>query len=334
MPYGQFAAISDVVVQTVTLSADSSTSGTWTYNIAPYVFQQLPTSTVTAPDQSYTQYTGACFIYTAIPLYQFQAKQSCKEASRSIYTAQGTLMKSVSKRFDLLGETLQEATSIYDGPHPLQQLTQYTYDTYSNVIEKDESDFYTCASSPCSIPTQSASLSAPTGGWLRQTFTTYAYSQPYCPQAGTCPSGEAAALTTAHIVNKPSQVLVNDGNGHPYSLTQYGYDEPNTTGFKGDLTTESHCASLTNTTTVTSATAANACSGWLKTKHSYDSHGQVLSTTDPAGNTTGFDYTNNYVGFTPSSQTDGYIKTVTHPDGTTDSYSYYYYTGQVASHAD
>ena len=72
--------------------------------------------------------------------------------------------------------TTQEAISLYDGPSPIQQLTQYTYDSYDNVIEKDETDYYTCTSNPCTIPTQSTSLPAPSGGWLRKTFTTYNYS--------------------------------------------------------------------------------------------------------------------------------------------------------------
>jgi YD repeat-containing protein len=359
--YSIYNVISDIVVTDVWESADSDTSvgsGTsacpsvsgenhWCYNIQSYTTGNPIASTVTNPDGSSIQYMGACFIYSNLTLYGKGSKPNCKEASRAIYSSSGTLLKSDAENFTGAGETLQQATSLYDGSQPLQQLVQYVYDGYNNVVEKDESGFYPCTNL-CPAPTQNGSLSVPpSGGWLRRTFTTYlgdpAYRVSGQPQYN---------YAQAHIVDKPAQVLITDGSGHPYSLAQYGYDETAVSGStgiinhddtnysassknpRGNLTSERHCAALVEAATVTPTTAANVCSAWLRTIHTYDLTGQVTSTTDPNGNKTIFSYADNYVSGTPANQTDGYATTVTHPGGYIDTYSYYYYTGQLSAHGD
>ncbi len=72
------------------------------------------------------------------------------------------------------------------------------YDSYSNVTEKDESDFYSWHW--IAMPN---GVDSPPSGWMRRTFTSYQYQN------------SKSAWVTAHIVNKPSQVLVTDGSGHP-----------------------------------------------------------------------------------------------------------------------
>lgn len=172
--YGQFDSVSDIVVTDVYTSTGSGDENHWSYNIAQAT-SGPPTSTVYAPDGSYTEYTGACFIYSIVPLYKQGAKPTCKEQSRAIYSSSGQLLKTVAENFAIDGLPKQIATSLYDGPHPMQQLVQNSYDSYDNVIEKDESDFYTCSSNPCPDPTK-GTLSAPSAGWKRITYTNYAYS--------------------------------------------------------------------------------------------------------------------------------------------------------------
>jgi RHS repeat-associated protein len=333
--------LSTIVVSEVCTSTGSGGENCWQYSFPDYSSTTGLTSTVTAPDGSTTSYTGVQMQYSGIPMFNSGSAASWKEASRLEYSSSGTLMKSVQTIYSGVGSvglTLQAATTLWDGPTPLQQVVQYLYDSYANVIEKDESDFSSCTA-PCTPPVWPA---APTAGWLRRTFTNYDYMI------------NAATTPLTYIVDKPSQVLVTDGNGHPYSLTLYGYDETpvtNSTGIvnhdytnypasfnvRGNLTSEQHCSVLNNTATVTSANAVSACASWLKTTHTYDLTGQVLSTTDPAGNTTTFSYADNYAsepGVSPPPLTNGYPTSVTHPDGTLESYSYYYNTGQPASHSD
>jgi hypothetical protein len=74
---------------------------------------------------------------------------------------------SVAQSFNLQGVPQQVATTLYDGSSPQQQLVNYTLDSYNNLTEKDESDYYQCTS-PCTPP-------ATASQWLRKTFTTYQY---------------------------------------------------------------------------------------------------------------------------------------------------------------
>jgi YD repeat-containing protein len=345
--HGQFNLLSTIVVTEACTSTGSGNENCWQYNLPSYSPTTGLTSKVTAPDGSYTAYTGVGLLYDGVPLYQMGAAPSWKEASRLEYSSTNKLLRSVANIYNsqngLTGLPLQVATTLDDGPTYQQQVVQYKYDSYANVTEKDESDFNTCTA-PCTPPAYPV---APTGGWLRRTFTSYAYAT------------SNPAFVTAHIVNKPYQVLVTDGSGNPYSLTQYGYDETLVSGSagivnhddknypatltlpvsppRGNLTTEGKCVSGIAATFVNGIfTTASCGSTWLNTTHSYDLAGQMLSTTDPRINTTTFSYTDNYVGVTLPWPTDGYVTTVTQPPpfAFQDTYSYYYNPGQLATHTD
>lgn len=351
-----FLKLSTLVVSEVCISPSGSGGGigsepcnanenAWRYNFPDYSATSLLTSMVTAPDGSYINYAGMWFNYPAAPA-SVGGVPSWKEANRLEYNSSGTLMKSVATTYwpssGATGLPYQVATTLYDGSTPQQQYVQYAYDfvvdptgystSYANVVEKDESDFNGCTISGTTCP-----MPATLPTFLRRTFTNYAYAT------------SNPAFLAAHIVDKPYQMLVTDGSGHPYSLTQFGYDETPVTGtpgftghddanystsnnVRGNLTSESHCSVLNNVTTVTLANAASACSAWVKTTHTYDLTGQVLSTTDPKGNTTSFSYTDNYSTGSPPAQTNGYLTKATYPYGHTDHYSYNYFPGQLASH--
>lgn len=347
-PYGMFGAVSDIVVTDVYTSTGAGDLNHWSYDLLSQAPSTLPSgnrpqnvySTVHAPDQTYTTYSytsriqpgiPACFSHS-IPVLGSLPRFSCKPASTMSYDASGNLMKTEDVLYRSDGLPVQAVTTLYGGTS-VQKQTQITYDVWGNVTEKDESDYYSCSGTPC------PAASTPPNGWLRKTFASYQYqNQP--------------AWVTAHIVNKPSQTLITDGSGHPYSLAQFGYDETAVSGPtgivnhddtnygvgsslpRGNLTTESHCQTLNRTLVVTPANAAGACSLWSKTTHVYDLAGQRLATTDADLNKTTFYYTDNYSWGTPSGFTDAYLTSVTYANGLTESFAYDYPSGQVTSHAD
>jgi hypothetical protein len=213
---------------------------------------------------------------------------------------------------------IQVVTTTYDGLTPLQKQVVNTYDAYSNVTEKDESDYYTCtptsSGATCPIP------SATQEPFLRKTYMTPAYRT-------------KSALLAAHIVDKPGTVIITDGNGNPYSLTTYSYDG------HGNLLNESKCLSISGTGS--SAT----CGSSLNTSYYYDGTGQLTCKVDGPGlgsNKVGSCTaaglaTTSYTWSGPSGTADGYngfVTNVLHPNGASDSYTYYAPTGQVATHTD
>jgi RHS repeat-associated protein len=336
--HGQFNLLSTLVVTDVYTSTGSGSENHWNYNFpsCATVCNQL-TSTVYAPDGSYTAYTGVPLYYSGPPLSTMGAAPSWKEASRLEYSSSSTPMRSVATTYYTTGMPAQIATTLLDGPTPLQQVVQYLYDGYANVIEKDESDFNTCTSS-CTPP---AFPAAPSGGWLRSTYTNYLWSN---PSAGQPPYN----YTGAHIVDKPSQVLVTNGSGTPASLTIYTYDQPANIGFcpganpgcaagisthddkyfgsnavpRGDLTTEARCITISGTGT--SAT----CGTSVNTSYYYDLTGQLTEKIEGA-NTLPAPTINTWGGLNA-----GFLMSVMQPNGLTDSYTYFPPTGEVKTHTD
>jgi RHS repeat-associated protein len=331
--YGYFTARSTITVTDVYLSSGSGTESHWHYGFTPAISTSGFTDIVTAPDGTTTDYAGSSWSPFTKTSFAFGRAPSWLETERLVKDSAGNLTQSIATAYNSGIAVPSQITTTYYGTTPLQQQVHIQYDSYNNAIEKDESAFYTCSGSPC--PT----ASTPPAGWLRTTFTTYQYQN-------------NSTWVTANIVNKPSQILVTDGNSHPYSLVQYGYDQMAVGGLagysnhddknyglsstlpRGNLTSESRCATLATSMTVTPATAASACSQWSTTVHTYDLAGQMLSTKDPNGNLTSFSYVDDYAEGTPSSPTDGYVTTVTHPGGFTDTYSYDYSSGQMATHRD
>ena len=319
--------MSTTVVTDVYLSTSNGVEDHWAYsyqnlNMTSY---QL-SSSVTDPENNVTYYTGYPYSYTtgafymnAEPTFQEIHRQICNGTTPvrtvdTVYNGQNTVILSPSSAFPAT------VTTTYNDVG-LQQQVKYTYDKYSNVIEKDESNFYACSSGTCTPPS-----------WLRKTLSTFYWAQ-------------SAAYQTAHIVDKPYTITVTDGSGNPIAETQYGYDEfalsgsagytnhddqnysATMQGPRGNVTSDSQCANF----------SAGACSSWLTTHHYYDLTGQVVKTTDPIGNPTTYDYTDHYVGGTPAQPTNGYITTVTRPQTAVphvDTFTYYLYSGDKASHMD
>jgi len=332
---GAVQSKSTIVVTDVYLWNGTAGESHWSYSYSDVVSGTSVISTENAPDGTTTSFTGAPFIFSKI---YTSGDPTWLEASRTVKDINSTLMKTVKTSY-LSASSCQSLPSqitstLYIGASPVNQQVNLIYDGYCNLIEKDESDRYT----------------GTTPTWLRKTFTTYQYVN-------------SPSWVTAHIVNKPAQVLITDGSGHPYSLVQYGYDAslsgnvgagvmnhddvnfgPSSPALpRGNLTTESHCSSVIGTSTVSpnsqgiipTSVGTSVCSSWLTTSRIYDITGQVQQVTDPKGNITKFDYTDQYGGVAPAKPTNAYPTTITHvANNTTDKYTYNYYIGEQASHSD
>ena len=326
---GAVISKSTLVVTDVYLSSGSGPESHWNYSYQNVTTGTTISSTETAPDWTKTAYTGTPHIFSTI--YR-TGDPTWLETNRLISDSNNNPMKSVTTTYGCGPSPTQVLTTLYGGTSPVQQQVNLTYDKYCNVIEKDESDFFYTGAPP----------------WLRKTFTTYQYVN-------------SPTWVTAHIVNKPAQVVVTDGNGIPKSITEYGYDGQSLTSNvtvgvmnhddvnfgpsspvlpRGNLTTESHCSSFTGSTvvltsgTIPTASGSALCSAnsWLTTSRIYDITGQLQQVTDPKGNITKYDYTDHYTAFTPAKPTNAYPTTITHANGATDTYTYNYYIGGQASH--
>ena len=332
--YGAYWYISTLVVTEACTSTGSGSENCWQYNFPSYSTTSGLTSTVTAPDGSTTAYTGVPIFYTGPSLYQMAAAPSWKEASRLEYSSSRTLTKSVATTYAsgyANGLPAQVATTLYDGPTPLQQYVQYAYDSYSNLVEKDESDFNACTGTPCPMPTTLPSF-------LRKTLTSYVYAN-------------NQAWVTAHIVNKPYQVLVTDGSGNPYSLTTFTYDQSGQIGSapaglsnydyanfgslslpRGNLTTESKCISGISATITNGSFTASCGSSW-NTSYYYDGTGQLTQKVEGANLPTAPNWPARTV-YTWGEQNNGFLTQVQQPDGNTDLYTYWPYIGAMKTHTD
>ena len=355
--YGDYTSVSCVVV-TDAFVADGTNTNHWSYNFPDYVPRSFQlTSTVTAPDGSYTKYTGGGTGYSGLPFFIYNSRSSVQEYQRLVYKQDGTLMESVETSYGgsipgpydyagPVGDHTQApsyslknplpslvTTTLYDGASPLQKTIKLGLDPYGNTFEKDESDWYACSGTPCPVTN-------PPNGWLRKTFTNYVWSNPNSGQ----PSYN---YLEAHIVDKPSQVTITDGASNPLSMVQYNYDEytlsgntgiiinhddvnypASKVGPRGNLTSERRCLYF----------AGGTCSTWNPTTtYKYDLAGMLQSMTDPNGHTTSFDYTDSYQSFSPSGVTDAFVTTVTKPstNGVQHiEHATYYQTGSPASRTD
>ena len=201
------------------------------------------------------------------------------------------------------------------GSSNVNQTTQYCYDAkLGNLLTKWEWDFYTTAIIHDPNPPRGAGCSIYTGvpTPYRTTTNTFLSGANYIYN-----NSNANPPVFRNITNRPASATISTGGGTQIAQTLYTYDDwampAGPTGvidhddtdfgqsfdYRGNLTQIKKWV--------------NTSSSWLITKNYYDIVGNLIQTTDPNGNNTYFDYTDNFYAYTPSKPTNGYVTKTTSP---------------------
>jgi len=201
----------------------------------------------------------------------------------------GSLLKTVAKSWyagnlRLLGS---EQTTLDNGQ---SSLALYCYNSNEQVTEVDEYDLGTSAPSlpSCANGVPPGTVAGPL---LRKTIKTY-------------------ASFTAHIVDLPATLITKDGpTGSSVAETDTYYDQTGGSNHGNPTTITKQCFDLPG---------GQACpQGNSTTIFTYDTHGQMLTMTDPKNNQTSYSYTDNYSSCggnaPPTSPSDAYLTQVTYP---------------------
>ncbi|MFZ0884998.1 MAG: RHS repeat-associated core domain-containing protein [Candidatus Acidiferrales bacterium] len=196
----------------------------------------------------------------------------------------------------------------------LNQTTQYSWDltNFGNVTQRADWNFYSG-----SLPTSAD----------RTTAYGYLNGTPYL---------------AANIVNRRTSVTVTDKNANTVAKTLNTYDGSALTAVSNVAQhddTDYGASNLTRGNLTQVQRLVSGTSNYLTTNMTYDTTGQMLSSTDSAGNATTYSYADNFfndagdfvgpAAFTPPAPTNAYIKTENQGSLTT-IFGYYWGTGQQA----
>ena len=205
----------------------------------------------------------------------------------------------------------------------LNQTVEYTSDSYSGVLQQlSQWNDYSG-----SVPTTAD----------RTTSITYL---------------GGASYLGANILNRPATVTVTDKNGGTVAKTVYCYDYAggcggsSLTSVTGVVMHDDNIYGSSNTTrgNLTQIQRLISGSSYLTTSATFDTTGQLLSSTDPNGNQTTLSYTDafftdngngsNPASFNPGVVTNAYATHIAPPLIPASTLGYYYGTGQLASATD
>src|SRR5579863_30326 len=218
------------------------------------------------------------------------------ESSVQYYNDLGTtLLKTVSKTWQNKRLLTTQNTAY---PNGKTAGTTWSYNSNEMETEHDDKDF---------------GSGAP-GSPLRKTVTNY------------------QTFGANYIVDRPSSVIVYDGNMTSFAETDYTYDSPAGTATSGIVQHSGgcNCGSLT-----LSSQWVGGSSAHLNTTYTNDDTGQRLSMTDPRGYTTHYSYSDSYSGSSqPPGSTNAYLTLITNALNQTQKFSYNYPSGEVTSSTD
>jgi RHS repeat-associated protein len=233
---------------------------------------------------------------------------------------------------------LSQQTTVPSSSGGLTKQTSYTYDSpqYGNITAIKEWRY---------VPTGNGFASVPD----RATYKSYLYyTGGYYTSSGTI------YYAGQNNINRPLSVTVCNnsgsdsacpGGGSRVSQSLYTYDANSPTSITGVANHDDNDFGVSFTTRGNATSISQWVSGsnYLTTSYAYDTTGQVLSKTDPAGNVTNYSYadsffTDNGNGTSPSSYspthpTNAYLTKVTDAIGTQTT-GYYWGSGHVAVATD
>jgi RHS repeat-associated protein len=291
---------------------DGSSTTTWQY-------------TRTKTEDTLTRKTWKAVVTPPTPPYDAAANQSVytfteissplgRETSEKHYQGgegSGQLLRTVSTVYAVIAGTypgtLAPATRTTILENNQQSKIETDYDGYGNLLALREYAWGTGAP----------------GGLVRNTTFTYL---------------SGSAYTARNILNRVTQKLIKDGSGTIKYRQDTSYDATAlacVTGATQHDDTNYGCSLTTrgNPTSLTQYQDPVALTGSVTQAMTYNSLGNVVSVTDPGGNTSSFSYADNYTDGLNRS-TYAYLTSTSKPapfSSQTMSTKYYYSTGQRAS---
>jgi RHS repeat-associated protein len=304
--------------------ARTTPDGTWSYAQTKGTGAASATL-ITAPKLSYDPAANQSILqFQGIYQTQLDAYQGSAPAFTSVPIAESTLQTA---------NLLQEAQTCYASTSPCTGTAVTLPISYRSVItalpapgattlESKQVTDYNIVGTPTEVDAYGFG-SGVVGALINKTLITYA--------------------SLGNITAFQQTVTVQNASGTLLAQTNYNYDETTPTSAPTgtpQLTTAP--SSRGNLTSVQNCTFLSYCGSYLKSTMTYDTAGQLQTSTDPSQNTTSFSYTDNYFvdsgsspsnppsTYTPSAPTDAFVTAVTLPVSGTMTYGYYIYSGQQA----
>jgi RHS repeat-associated protein len=288
--------------------------GAWSYS---RVLGTSPASTTTITDP-----TGNQLVMNFQGLYV--TEKSVYQGSAS----SGTLLQTINDCYNGTSPSGSPATcnSATITP-PITRVTQLTqWPTVSGGLESKTDTFVNSYGLTTEVDLYAYGVGTP-GALIRKSVTAYA----------SLGSG---------IFDRASSFTVTNGAGSTVAQTEYTYDSAALTSVTGVAQHNDTQYGTGDTVRGNVTTVKQWVSGstYLSATRSYDTTGQILKSTDFAGNITSFNYSDNLYtdngasppsSFTPSKPTNAFVRTVSVPIlGTDATFGYYVATGDIAVSID
>jgi len=234
------------------------------------------------------------------------------------YDSTGTLIKTVDRQFQVGPVLPTSETTTWNRTNQVGKV-EMVYDSTTIGLFPDGGD------GPVTAPISWGNITEKreydygngiAGPLLRRTDYTYLHLD-----ATVNPNPNRAQYLAANIADRLTSKIVYDGAGHVIAKTFYYYDGgslKDTSGNKAvghDYTHFGYSNRIRGNLTQLSVWN-NATNTWLSTTYTYDDLGNRLSSTDPGGHTTNYDYSDSFSGTscnTTTSPTYAFATTITEP---------------------